>query len=372
MFYSDHDMAIRCCRTPDRRRTVAIWALYYDTFKKIPNKGWLPPITPTPLPYEIRTFKAKGRGMVAVRDIKLGEVIINERPILMMPFRMPRFNPLNPWRDTEEIPLQMLYQLEQEDREKVVRLHNCKSLDNYGPLGGIFMTNALSFSVPDSRVCTEYAAICLTISNINHACLPNAAYEPDTEAVVFTIRAKRNIAKGEEITLGYIQDEGLSTAGRRDLLQRKYSFMCSCKLCSAGVMSDERRKFIRTTVQSIDSMFDKFNELGLDRAARTSEAKRLSKMVEKLLQAMDEEGLHTGRKKSIELCIAMYAILGDTKTFRKWVNRALDSEATKGRNASLETVKELDGMLDDPNSYLLWDSLAAGLVERTTSNNIRV
>ncbi|KAL5536194.1 hypothetical protein ACEPAF_15 [Sanghuangporus sanghuang] len=174
MFYSDHDMAIRCCRTPDGRRTVAVWALYYDTFKKIPNKGWLPPITPTPPPYEICTFKAKGRGMVATRDIGFGEIVINERPVLMIPFRMPRFNPLNPWRDMEELPLQMLYQLEQEDRKKVVRLHNCKSLDNYGPLGGIFMTNALSFLVADSRVCKEYAAICLTISNINHACLPNA------------------------------------------------------------------------------------------------------------------------------------------------------------------------------------------------------
>ncbi|KAL5536191.1 hypothetical protein ACEPAF_12 [Sanghuangporus sanghuang] len=127
MSFADDDLTIRGCRTPDRRRTVAVWALYYDTAKKIPDIGWLPPDTPTPPPYEIRTFKTKGRGMVATRDIKLGEVILSELPILMIPLAMPRFHRLNPWRDMEEIPLRMLYLLEQEDREKVVRVRSAAS-----------------------------------------------------------------------------------------------------------------------------------------------------------------------------------------------------------------------------------------------------
>lgn len=107
--------------------------------------------------------------MIATRDIQRGEVILTERPILMTPHRMPKYNPMDPWKDMEEIPLRMLYVLDQKDRERVVQLHNCKSLDHYGPLGGIFATNALSLCFDGSRVCDQYAALCLTISFINHS-----------------------------------------------------------------------------------------------------------------------------------------------------------------------------------------------------------
>ncbi|KAL5493065.1 hypothetical protein ACEPAI_4513 [Sanghuangporus weigelae] len=358
MSFADNDLVIRGCRTPDRRRTVAAWALYYDTFKKIPDIGWLPPDTPIPPPYEIRTFKTKGRGMVATRDIKLGEIILNELPILMIPLAMPRFNPLNPWRDMEETPLRMLCLLEQEDREKVVRLHNCKSLDSYGPLGGIFMTNSVGFTVRDSRVCTH--------------CSPNAEYEYDTQTFIFSVRATRSIAKGEEVSLCYISVEDLSTAERQNLLREKYSFKCACKLCSNASVSDERRKFIKATLPSIQSMFDKWTGLGLDRGARMSEAKRISKVVEALLRAMNEEDLYKNRFEAIMYCVSMHAFLGDPKAYKQWVKRGLDAEVINGRHTCRKSRSRLEELLNDPTSHPAWDLLAVKLAERVKTITIYV
>jgi len=65
----------------------------------------------------------------------------------------------------------------------------------------------------------------------NHSCCPNATFREGT------IRAQKNIAKGEEITHSYIGVETMiaSTRVRRDLLLRRCFFTCSCSRCCRSV-----------------------------------------------------------------------------------------------------------------------------------------
>ncbi|KAL5536190.1 hypothetical protein ACEPAF_11 [Sanghuangporus sanghuang] len=88
-------------------------------------------------------------------------------------------------------------------------------------------------------------------------------------------------------------------------------------------------------------MFDKWAELGLDRGTRTSEAKLISKTVEALLRAMDEEDLYERRFEAI-----MY------------------SEVIKGRHAYHKSRSRLEGLLNDPTSHSAWDLLTVKLAER--------
>jgi hypothetical protein len=91
-------------------------------------------------------------------------------------------------------------------------------------VGGIYRTNVFERSVTEGLVLFD------TLSRANHACAPNIAksFEGYT-AVVSTLR---DVAEGEELFLSYIgADVGKPTNERRELLKRKYNFVCTCERC---------------------------------------------------------------------------------------------------------------------------------------------
>ncbi|KAL5521242.1 hypothetical protein ACEPAG_9165 [Sanghuangporus baumii] len=224
-------ICIRECRTPDRKRVIGAWALYQDVNDLIPaNKGWQPPETPFPPPFEIVPLESKGRGLVATRRIQKGEVIIRERPIIMIP-KMFWTNRRYQKLPEDSIMLQLLYLLEQRDRERFLQLHNCMSLDEYVPPSGILRTNALAALFPESKECPGYSVICLNISYANHSCDPNATHRFDRKTITKALLATRNIERGEEITTAYI-DTSSPKSDRQEQLKRRYRFTCNCTLCS--------------------------------------------------------------------------------------------------------------------------------------------
>mmetsp|Transcript_65413 Transcript_65413/g.181991 ORF Transcript_65413/g.181991 Transcript_65413/m.181991 type:complete len:331 (-) Transcript_65413:24-1016(-) len=117
-------------------------------------------------------------------------------------------------------------------------------------------------------MCLIYAgsqALCLQASRVNHSCLPNATWQLDGQRAPLgghpggstavaesepigtfvapfrlSLRTKRAVAQGEELTIDYIPDLAhLDAAERRNLLKKEYGFLCSCKRCAApGQKSD--------------------------------------------------------------------------------------------------------------------------------------
>lgn len=69
----------------------------------------------------------------------------------------------------------------------------------------------------------------------NHSCRPNCVvvYEiVETKGLVMELRAVRPIAKGEEITISYV-DPAIWLGARRSLLRMNYDFSCDCPKCNA-------------------------------------------------------------------------------------------------------------------------------------------
>ena len=120
------NVCLRACRTPDKRRVVAAWALYEDMSNALPRKGWEPPASPFPHPFEIVPVECKGRGMLATREIKKGEIIVCERPIIIVPKYSSSEDGRQPWTEAEKYMLQLVYWLEQDDREKFVQLQDAR------------------------------------------------------------------------------------------------------------------------------------------------------------------------------------------------------------------------------------------------------
>ena len=68
-------------------------------------------------------------------------------------------------------------------------------------------------------------------ATINHSCNPNCCQTFDlSTSAALSIRALRNIEKGEEITIAYI-DIGKPTWWRKKELLKSYGFLCSCNRC---------------------------------------------------------------------------------------------------------------------------------------------
>lgn len=166
---ADISVCLRACRTPDRKSVVGAWALYEDVNELLPSKkGWEPPDSPSPPPFEIVPIESKGRGLIATRNIKKGELILRERPILVIPRELLFGDERCQWLEFDKLTLQLVYWLEQSDRDKFLQLHNCKSPDECGPLTGIIRTNGVPATFPESQTCPTYACVCLNMSYANH------------------------------------------------------------------------------------------------------------------------------------------------------------------------------------------------------------
>ena len=75
-------------------------------------------------------------------------------------------------------------------------------------------------------------------SVINHDCSPNAmsGKQEDDHDCKIVIRAVKDIAEGEEVSLSYIR-RGMPFATRQTQLKTTYRFECTCALCKEEASS---------------------------------------------------------------------------------------------------------------------------------------
>lgn len=79
---------------------------------------------------------------------------------------------------------------------------------------------------------THAHAVFHRTSFLNHSCKPTATWEFDS-ATGMTVRASRDVAAGEELTISYIQEPWLSmrTQPRKQYLKQTFRFDCACAAC---------------------------------------------------------------------------------------------------------------------------------------------
>jgi hypothetical protein len=88
--------------------------------------------------------------------------------------------------------------------------------------------------------CVSALALFPLLSKINHSCQPNVEVQHGLfKECIVDLVAKRNIDKGEELTVSYINlgldgTEKRTTAYRRKILHARYLFWCDCPLCSSS------------------------------------------------------------------------------------------------------------------------------------------
>ncbi|KAG6820422.1 hypothetical protein H0H93_000668 [Arthromyces matolae] len=184
-----------------------------------------------------------GMGAFAVCDMELGDLILAERPLLVMPTTLKKpplrdglnYANLPPHQVMKMVLLeyegllgQCVQNMLPENKKTFFRLCNSlKAEDGYGQVLGRMRTNGFVITV--EKDC-DHAATFNEASRFNHSCTPNVTYHFDVPSFSIRLYAIRPIKSGEELFVAYTK-HNLSTRQRQAFL-RSYGFTCACSACS--------------------------------------------------------------------------------------------------------------------------------------------
>jgi hypothetical protein len=162
--------------------------------------------------YEIRQVDDEiGMGLFALRDIKKNEKVLAERPILRWPYVSQR----STYPETQDVP-------------ESARMAVDALVPQTGALPEKLKRNCF---VCSSEGDSGFDGLFLTMSRVNHCCLPNADKQFLENRGVAILVASRDIPKGEEVRISY-KAKYMPWDERRAILVDHYRFQCNCVLCN--------------------------------------------------------------------------------------------------------------------------------------------
>ncbi|KAJ3855331.1 hypothetical protein EV368DRAFT_62531 [Lentinula lateritia] len=253
-----------CCISGDVKRVI-------ENTPGFPS----PPLQPLGgKPYRITDAGDKGLGVFATRMIRAGELIMDERPLIVTPNSNIEFVRDEDFRQKlqkyshEQIRQIMLHEMDKrvkksfdrmplENQKAFMDLFNSHNHDGSGEYIGRTRTNAAGIDVEKLRdkgstgKLGQYSATCNEFSRLNHCCCPNAVFHWHTDTFTIRVCAIRDIPAGAEITVEYCHV--LNSAAQRAQSLAPYGISsCACSpSCSDPALakiSDERRARFRKPI----------------------------------------------------------------------------------------------------------------------------
>ena len=195
------------------------------------------------VPVMVTEIEGKGRGLVAARNIKMGELIFKDKASIKIPadYRCGR-----PGSFTNESLLDQIENLPSEAKLQFYQLKTPLDTMNcsMGMLSRIFMREnglkELKIFMSNGTDDDGIWRLHLNIALVNHSCAPNAAtgvLQPeandDKSQKRFEIRAVKDITRGEEVTICYLsQGYSIGFKKRREIELDLMGFDCKCIACT--------------------------------------------------------------------------------------------------------------------------------------------
>jgi len=207
---------------------------------------------PEPVPVQLKTeessfevvqMSGKGQGMVAKRKLYPGEIIMTEKPLIVIPDEI-----FEDHDKTDAFIERKINKMSCEDRETFLGLSDCRNLED-PQYCGRFYTNSMNYGGD--------AALFPKMAMANHSCQPNAEFIDRTDIGIQLLVVIYVIEAGDEICINYMpmEDEGCDNREvRQEYLRRYYGFQCCCKACT---LQDEELKqddLVRETIKELQSV----------------------------------------------------------------------------------------------------------------------
>ncbi|KAF2855659.1 SET domain-containing protein [Plenodomus tracheiphilus IPT5] len=280
----------------------------------------------------VQSLPGKGKGLITARPIVKGQTILLDSPRIIASAQFPSHVT---HAQGQSLFKRVLDQLPVEDRDTVL------SLDM--SLGGtdienVMKTNAFACQIKDGDVDDAYMCLFPSVARINHACKPNAHARFIPRTLLMEIKAVRDIAVGEEISISYGKIE-LKSAERKKLYRDGWNFTCTCSLCTASSYeiagSDQRR-----------ARFAQLRNMLENLTAETYDAQQIVAWEKEVMELSKQEGLDILLAGDYERLAYVYAGHGMMKDAKLWASKAKESlndwkVAEGGPNNEIVRVEEL-------------------------------
>jgi len=193
----------------------------------------------------IKEMPGKGIGMVARRKLYPGDLILSEKPALMMPQKV-----FDSSRDeTEEWLDRAINRLNCEHRELFMALTDCTNPLDPNYLGR-FYTNCMVYD-------TDYTVVCPVMARANHSCRPNAEFVDRADLGVNELRTMYVIEAGQEICINYLPmaEEACDVRDvRREYLRKFYGFHCVCRACTLEDKELAEEENLRESIKELQAL----------------------------------------------------------------------------------------------------------------------
>jgi len=184
------------------------------------------------IPVMVTEVPGKGKGLVASKDFKKGQVLFLETAAIVV--QAPSLSvPLQELKDQiskmSEEQKNKFYQLTAKGKINPAQLASALRENCLHELD-IFLSNAIVKRINDDEM-----ALFPSNSLMNHSCAPNVLQRYTSDADdVSEIRAIKDILKGEEVTQCYTR--GLMTSSQmKTMLQEVFRFDCKCGVCTRSI-----------------------------------------------------------------------------------------------------------------------------------------
>jgi len=216
-------------------------------------------------PVRMQLVGDRGRGMVAVKDIKQGQIVTRDNAIITVEHRT--VTDPDHWPSLAEA----VGRMSKTEQDKFYSLQPRQGL---GLVGGemltvqIFLNNGIALADPGYN---SEVGIFPSLSFINHSCCPNSKWsQVKGNMEMKEVMALTMIKKGEEITCSYFgdaQEMAFASRNERQQFLESWNFGCSCVLCDLdgeALEEDEiKRKKLREISEEIECEKDKVRKARL-------------------------------------------------------------------------------------------------------------
>ncbi|KXN88140.1 SET domain-containing protein 5, partial [Leucoagaricus sp. SymC.cos] len=289
-------------------------------------------------PFFVADLPGKGKGLLASRDIKQGELLLREKPLFVVPRQISS--------SPTALIAGLLAQLGQDEQDTFYNLsyvHFPKHLDpdmHQDQVAlAIFQTNAVAAG--------DGVGIFPKMARINHGCSSafNVVYTWREKEEALFVHALKSIRQGEELLTSYTNSKR-SRDHRRAFLVEHYGFECQCSVCSlpeAESQASDRR------LEAISEEYERFASWGQGRISGTDAIAH----VRKIWQLEDEEGYWSERGRLAADAAWVAAAHSDSAATREWAQVAAEWYTYEVGGDS-EQVAEMESVALRPESHAAW------------------
>ncbi|KAJ7202814.1 hypothetical protein GGX14DRAFT_462418 [Mycena pura] len=288
--------------------------------------------------FHVADLPGRGKGLIATREIKQGELVIQESPLFIVPPSITE--------SPTALISRLLYKVGPLERDAFLNLSYVHFPEGMDPEAhpeevalAIFQTNAVAAG--------DGVGIFPRMARLNHGCSSafNVVYTWRQREQALFVHALKNIAKGEELLTTYT-DTKRTRKDRREFLSQRYGFQCACAVCSLDDAASEASDRRLTAISRY------YGHMALWGSNAISGIEAVS-TINKIWKLEDEEGYWSERGRLAADAAWIAVSHSDASAARSWAELAIEWY-TYELGADSELVMEVRNTAEHPEGQRAW------------------